>query len=91
MYPGHSYTYEMPNTAETITQLVTALRGLDKSGHLAQDSDCWLTFVLAPDEYDRIDGTDEAEDHEVAGAPGSRTKYAYKSSDFVVVELVTTA
>ena len=86
-----SYTYEMANTAETITQLVTTLRGLDESGHLAQDSDCWLTFNVSHDEYDRIDGTDEVVDPDAAGKPGFRTKYAYRSSMFVVVELVTTA
>jgi hypothetical protein len=81
----------MPNTAETITQLVTTLRELDESGHLAQDSDCWLTLNVAREAYDSIDGTDEDVDHDAAGKPGFRTKYAYRSSVFVVVELVTTA
>jgi hypothetical protein len=68
----------MSTSTDVIAQLVAAFRAADETGTLTSDSECAMTFELAPAEYDAIDGTAEhVIEHDSSGV--LRTKVAYRS------------
>jgi hypothetical protein len=71
------------STVEVMANLAAALEAADRSGKIAPDSECWITFNLTPIEYDAIRGDDE----QVNAEEGFREQILYKS-DLIHLEAV---